>query len=106
MKAKFSRPPWTLLVDKPAHRGARGSVMVAAGGKLAIDCTDSGVTFSESEANGKLIAGAPGLAAELAVILSEMDAATSLNEKEIRITVTVARRDEIRRLLKLAGIGI
>lgn len=59
--SKHTPGPWAALITKPKKRKqpSPGTVLVAAGGSLAIDCTSSGDTFEEGEANARLIAAAP-----------------------------------------------
>ena len=56
--------PWK-VVDKIDGRKPRSMALVAAGGDMSIDCTRSGDTRAESNANARLIAAAPDLLAEL-----------------------------------------
>lgn len=104
MRCLFSRPPWTLMVERPGRRRFNGSVMVAAGGTMAIDCTASGDVFSEAVANGKLIAAAPALAAELDAILFEMESGFGTDACQHGWAIQCTHRDVIRRLLQEAGL--
>jgi hypothetical protein len=65
MSARHTPGPWRALIDKPSRRDHQGTVMVVAGGQMAIDCNASGDTFEESKANAILIAAAPDLLAAL-----------------------------------------
>jgi hypothetical protein len=106
MREKFSAPPWHLMVSKPGRTwGRRGSVLVAAGGPMAIDCTDSGSTFQESAANGKLIAAAPGLALALRMLVRELEAGVASSQHaELRIAITRDRIGLLKELLRSAGL--
>lgn len=105
MKSAYSKPPWKLLVDKPFRKGMQGSVMVAAGGPMAIDCTSSGPTFAEYVANGMLIAAAPGLAGTLALILQVLDDAAKSDAPDKDLLKRISRND-VRRILKAAGVQV
>ena len=72
---------------------------------MAIDCTDSGATFAESEANGRLIASAPGLAAALTVVLQALDEATVSGSDDANSRLC-NQRDTIHSLLQTAGVII
>lgn len=104
MKDKFSSPPWTLILTRPTRKGDRGSVMVAAGGPWAIDCTDSGPTFEESAANGKLVAAAPALVYTLRALLTELElGAAQLKHGEQQVAIDTARIGLLKETLRAAG---
>jgi hypothetical protein len=61
-KAGYTKGRWTAMVDSPRKDGMKRSSMVAtSGGRMAIDCTESGNTFNQDRANAHLIAAAPDL---------------------------------------------
>jgi len=107
MTPKFSKPPWHLMLTRPGRGiGRRGSVLIAAGGPLAIDCTESGATFEESAANGKLIAAAPGLAYALSALVHELEqGAAQLEADENSVAIDKSRIGLLKDVLRSAGIS-
>lgn len=104
---KFSKPPWQLMVTRPSGCGMdrRGWVLIAAGGPMAIDCTESGATFEESAANGKLIAAAPGLAFALRALVHELEqGAAQLPSGEQGIAIDKSRIQLLKDVLRSAGV--
>lgn len=105
MKDKFSAPPWTLMLTRPARKGDRGSVMITAGGPWAIDCTESGRTFEESAANGKLVAAGPTLVYALRILLKELEQPAAQKDSGEHSAATDTRRVElIKAALRQAGV--
>lgn len=72
--SKHTPGPWLARIDPPPKKGRIAStrmqmVLTSAPQSIAIDCTGSGETLIESEANAHLIAAAPELLSELRGVL-------------------------------------
>ncbi len=83
--------PWTDISDKPKCKGKWPPMaMVKAGGRSAIDCTDSGDSPSQDRANARLIAAAPDLLAALKLYVEKFEQDFGVKSAELALPEAIA----------------